>query len=332
MGSLTKKKKQSEPTPKTPTPTDGYSDGKELSSGYNPLKAAPGDILIPGAKVALPKEETAGSDASSDSPKDALSAALEDSGSPLKSLGLDNNLLDPAIVENFSSDPENPNLTNEMIGEFLKLTAEKSETSEDFLSNPVLSSDELGQITQNAIEKADIAKELPEIRPDEMKILPPVDDEKLEPEEIKEKQKKEAEKYLASLAFIFATNSPFPVDEPENFLSQLDEEQNTLISAMTVGDQGKIDDYAQRTRDGVEQIKKVEVPYIFKDIHKSALQLAIYTLDLKDDVAVDPNDPMKSLAALSSLQSVAESTLKLQAEMQTILDEYGISFIEFGKK
>jgi hypothetical protein len=33
------------------TDGDGYSDGKEVSSGYNPLKPAPGDQILAGADL-----------------------------------------------------------------------------------------------------------------------------------------------------------------------------------------------------------------------------------------------------------------------------------------
>ena len=94
------------------------------------------------------------------------------------------------------------------------------------------------------------------------------------------------------------------------------------------GNEEKISSYAQKGENGIEQIKKVEVPYILRDLHKSALQLAIYVLDFKDSVAVNTNDPMKSMAALSSLQTTAEAALKLQSQLQAVLDKYEIKTIE----
>ena len=305
------------------TDGDGYSDGKEVQSGYNPLKPAPGDQIFPTAKTSsqqgLQESGTgaSGQNAAGDLGLD-LSSDLLDSGSALND----------QVLTDLSSDSNNPNLTNEMIGEFMKLTLEKNNESENFLDNPSFSQEDLNQVVQNALSKTDVQKELPKISDSEMKILPPVDDKNLKPEEVKEKQKQEIEKYLASLAFIFASNSPFPVDEPKNFSSSLQTESDNLLSAIMSGDKEKINFYAQKSRDGIEQVKKVEVPYILKDIHKSALQLALYILDFKDSVAVNTSDPMKSLAALSSLQTTAESVLKLQSQLQSILDEYEIKAVE----
>ncbi len=348
------------------TDSDGYQDGKEVSSGYNPLKAAPGDALMPARSSGGPTSANAPADDKSlaDKPagKPALPSSPDNNQTPsaesdiqavsqadnkndatqtasgsegtldtgvLSSSGLFGQTgLSQDVLTDLSSDPANPNLTNEMIGQFLQVTKDKSESSQDFLNNPTLSAEDFDTITQNALQTVDIEKELPEIREDEMKILPAIDDKGLDETEKKEKQKSEIEKYFASLAFVFASNAPFPVDQPENLNASIGTEQENLLAAMMSGDQGKIDDYARRARTGIEQIKKVEVPYILKDVHKSALQLSIYTLGLKDKLAIDPSDPMKNLAALSSLQAVAESTLKLQAQLKEIADEYGISEVK----
>jgi hypothetical protein len=216
-----------------------------------------------------------------------------------------------------------------MIGQLMSLTQEKAGSSEEFLSNPTFSADDLSLVAQNALQSTDITEELPAIRDDEVKLLPPVSEKGLEPEEVKEKQKKEIEKYLASLAFVFASNAPFTIDQPENLAPSLEKEQGDLLTALTTGNKTKIDDYAQKARAGIEQIKKIEVPYVLEDLHKSALQLAIYTMDLKDKAVVDPNDPLKSLTAFSSLQAVGQAAMKLGQEMQSVAEQYGISYINY---
>jgi hypothetical protein len=42
---------------------------------------------------------------------------------------------------------------------------------------------------------------------------------------------------------------------------------------------------------------------------------------------LNPSDPAKSLAALSSLQTTGASVLQLQEKFQTILTQYGITGI-----
>ncbi|MDD5489054.1 MAG: hypothetical protein PHP25_00025 [Candidatus Moranbacteria bacterium] len=311
------------------TDGDGYSDGKEVSSGYNPLKAAPGDQIVAETNLSA-SQDTSNGNAAVQNPTASGAASGSGSLSGASSLlGLGSSALTDSTLADFSSDPQNPNLTNEMIGQLMTLTKDKAGSSADFASNPTFSTDDLSAVTQNALQSADITQELPKIRDDEVKLLPPVDEKSLTPEEVKEKQKAEIEKYLASLAFVFASNAPFTVDQPENLASNLEKEQGNLLAALTSGNKAKIDDYAQKARTAVDQIKKIEVPYVLENVHKSALQLAIYTMDLKDKAVIDQSDPLKSLTAFSQLQAVGQAASKLGSEMQSVAKEYGISFINF---
>ncbi|MCX6762729.1 MAG: hypothetical protein NT093_03020, partial [Candidatus Moranbacteria bacterium] len=62
---------------------------------------------------------------------------------------------------------------------------------------------------------------------------------------------------------------------------------------------------------------------------KQMLQLALYTVNLKDQLSLSASDPMKSLAAVSSLQMVAQTSLELQNQLSQILKNYGIEFVNF---
>jgi len=313
--------------------SDGYSDGAEVKSGYDPLKPAPGDQLFPAAAVSNQNkagiEQTVGAsstDASSMADGTDLTSLLNQTNQPTTNLS-DTSSLPDSVLNDLSSDPNNPNLTNEMVTNLLKQTIDKTQNSTDATVTPTFSQDDMNQIVQSSLTTANVQKPMPEISDSEIKILPPVDDKKMSADEIKAAQKKEIETYLSSLAFVFAQDSPFPLDNPGNLSTSLSKESDNLLSAISSGDQKKIDDYAQKTRAGIDQIKKIEVPFVMKDLDKSALQLAIYTLDFKDDLALNPSDPAKSLAALSSLQTVGASVLQLQGNLQTILTQYGITEI-----
>ncbi len=296
---------------KADTDGDGYSDGKEVESGYNPLKPAPGD------KIITSNSNTTDSESDSSKTASALDQVSNDS------------FYNDEVMNNLTSDPNDPNLTNEMISQLLDLTKNKAETSDTFSDNPSYTSSDLEQITQNALQTVDISKDLPDIKDNELNILPEMESAGMSDDEIKAEQKEEIETYLAKVAFILASNSPFPVTNPDDLQSQITDETNNLFTAYSTGDTSKIDDYAEKAQVGIDQLKKTEVPYVLKDIHRSILQLAIYTINLKDDAALDAEDPLKSLAAVSSLQAVAESTMKIQTEMSNILSEYGIAEISF---
>jgi len=321
---------------KADTDGDGYSDGKEVESGYNPLKPAPGDKIVPASQPSTPlstdqtdSAKAASSADSAVSDQTPVNGQDDPANAALLAQAGQTNLLGNDAMNDLDSDPNNPNLTNEMIGQLMQLTKNKATTDSSFADNPTFSSTDLTQVAQGALQTVDITKDLPEIQDSELNILPPVDDKKLGEEEIKAKQKTEIEKYLSQSAFIFASNSPFPVDNPDNLETQVSAESNNLISAISSGDTSKVEAYAQKAQTGIDQVKKIEVPYVLKDIHKSMLQLAIYTLSLKDSVAINASDPMKSLAAVSSLQTVAQNATKLQSEFSQILKNYEIEFINF---
>ncbi len=308
------------------TDGDGYSDGKEVRSGYNPLKPAPGDALMPVSSADKPAPMT--NKSAPQSSADSGSATSTSPGDAL--LGSTDNLLGTQSTSaDLSSDPNN--LTGQMVNNFLQLTLNKSQTDDSFTDNPSFSEDDLNQIVQNSLATTDIAKDLPGISDSDIKILPAVDDSKLTADEVKAEQKQQIQTYLASLAFVAASNSPFPTENTSDVSSSLSRESDNLIAALSSGDQTKINDYAQRAQTALDQVKKIEVPYVLKDFHKSVLQLATYSLSFKDGVAAAGSDPMKSLASLSSLQSVGDQILKLQGELTNVLNEYGIEFIEPAK-
>lgn len=312
---------------KADTDGDGYSDGKEVESGYNPLKAAPGDKLVGTAEPATPASSIPVSGAATNSTADATfadQAAENSSASPADG---QTDLLGTDTMTDLSSDPNNPNLTNEMIGQLMQRTLDKAETDTSFADNPTFSSSDISQVTQGALQTVDITKDLPEIKDSELNILPEITDKDLSAEELKAAQKAEVEKYLTEMAFVFASNSPFPVDKQEALQSQINTESTNLLSAFVAGDKSKIDSYAAKAQTGIDQMKKIAVPYVLKDIHKSMLQLAIYTLGLKNSVTLNASDPMKGLAAVSSLQSVAQKSLELQNQLSQILKNYEIEFV-----
>jgi hypothetical protein len=322
---------------KADTDGDGYSDGKEVESGYNPLKPAPGDKVVPTTRASSSgATQTDTTDPSANSVSaaqdltsgqtDPTTAALIGSAS---SADKQNDTLGTDAITDLSSDPNNPNLTNEMIGQLIQLTKDKATTDSSFADNPTYSSADIAQMTQGALQTIDLTKNMPDIKDSDINLLPEVKGKNLSSNEIKSAQKVEIEKYLSQTAFILASNSPFPVEDPTKLESQVASERANLITALTSNDTEKLDAYATRAQTGIDQLKKIEVPYVLKDIHKSTLQLALYTLNLKDSFALNATDPMKSLAAVSSLQAVAQKSIEIQDQFSKILGDYGIDAVKF---
>ena len=338
---------------KPDTDGDGYTDRNELLSGYNPLKAAPGDkmtltevtairdeikqaqpddqALIDSLNSTIANLSLANNIVQNTATGSAVSTANQDLAGSASNSAADSTgaSLNPQALSDLSSDPNNPNLTNEMIGQLLQLTNNKAATDTSFADNPTYSSSDIANMTQGALQTVDITQNMPVIKDSDLNILPAVNDKKLSADEIKAKQKSEIETYLAQVAFIMAANSPFPVDQPANLQSQVNTESTNFVSALASGDTTKIASYATKAQAGIDQMKKVAVPYVLKDIDKSMLHLAIYTLGLKDQITLNAADPMKSLAAASSLQAVAQKSMDLQSQLSQILTSYGIDTINF---
>ncbi|OGI25617.1 MAG: hypothetical protein A3J76_06095 [Candidatus Moranbacteria bacterium RBG_13_45_13] len=304
------------------TDGDGYSDGKEVESGYNPLKPSPGD------KIVISTQNT---DVIDNNNSTANNNETSEQTAGLDLLGQlnQNDIFATDAANDLTSDPNNPNLTNEMIGQLMQLTENKLSSSDGSSADLNYTASDYEQIAQNALQTVDITKDLPEIQDSELNILPEIKGKNLSEDEMKKEQKAEIEKYLAQVAFVMASNSPFTVENSSDLQSNINIESTNLITALATGDVSKVDSYAAKAQTGIDQLKKVAVPYILKDIHKSMLALTIYTVDLKDDITINATDPMKSLVAASSLQSVAQSAVKIQNEFTQILDNYGIEFINF---
>lgn len=331
---------------KADTDGDGYSDGEEVRSGYDPLKPAPGDKIVPATQApssGATQTDTTGTSAATASATDSTSTSQDlangqndpANAAVLAQMGsassADNQTatLGTNAMTDLSSDPNNPNLTNEMIGQLMQLTTNKAATDSSFADNPTYTSSDIAQMTQGALQTVDLTKNMPDIQDSDINLLPAVDDKNLSADEIKAKQKTEIEKYLAEIAFVLASNSPFPVEDPTKLESQVASERDNLIAALTANDTQKIDAYVTRAQTGIDQMKKIEVPYVLKDIHKSALQLTLYSLSLKDQFSLNSTDPMKSLASVSSLQAVAQKSIEVQDQFSKILSDYGIDAVKF---
>lgn len=336
------------------TDNDGYFDGEEAKSCYNPMKPAPGDKLTADQCAAVqkiladpdhaqPLNLTLSSGASASSPNTSVSQTSQTAPTDSNPSATDplissadsslsapsDNSLDPQTFTDLSSDPNNPNLTNEMVGQLLQLTKNKATTDTSFADNPTYTSSDIAQVTQGALQTVDLTKNMPEVKDSDINLLPEVKGKNLSADDIKAKQKTEIETYLSQSAFVLASNSPFAIAKPEDLQTNLNTEGANLIAALSSGDASKIDAYAQKAQTSIDQMKKIETPYLLKDIHKSALQLALYTLSLKDQVSLNSTDPMKSLAAVSSLQAVAQKATDLQDQFSKILSDYGIDAVKF---
>lgn len=248
---------------------DGYSDGAEIKSGYDPLKAAPGDRFIspnnnPGVYA-----------------KTEISQSLDSFDSGLISF------LDQKGEENVSLD-ELKDFVAGSIGNEIEL-AEK---------NSVLTEDEIDNVRT---KKQDYAK--------------------LDEQSRKEREKEDALVYLTEVLDILIANYPGNIERAEDLNLAY---QNFVSKAENLGS-AKPDYEYFRTLGGKlalaqEQIKLVEVPETFLDLHLRLLELNKGFLALRD-FSLPMEDSTGRLVIVSRGMSLGNGVADLLADLKQRMAE-----------
>lgn len=262
---------------KQDTDGDGYSDGAEIKSGYNPLKPAPGDKIVVNP--------------------------VAESGDK-----------EPTIETSISS---GGNLTEEMTAKIAALVS-NGEDGEKQISMEAINS-----LIEESISVNTEAPELPAINEEEIKIKDQ-DYSDLKEEEKKQKLKEDQEEYLSAIFYIVANNLPNDISD-ESAMREFSNEIMTKMSLLSTSSEGM--DYFNNLADKgqiiLDQMKTIEVPEDMLDTHKKGLQLALYSISLKDKIKVDMNDPIGSMVSLSSAESLMTMSLDFFEEVEGKLSESG---------
>ncbi|MCX6763642.1 MAG: hypothetical protein NTZ97_02820 [Candidatus Moranbacteria bacterium] len=265
------------------TDGDGYSDGVEVRSGYNPLKPAPGDKLFTAeaTSVSAPSASANGTEAK-------------------------------------------PNITNQVAQ---KVTQLMNTTDPE---NQQISIDQIQQLTDEVVNKDIGAEDLPAISPDEIKIKK-ANTKNLSAEKLKQQKQEDFSTYIASVFYIFSSNSPAPLTSGklDTFLSSI---TGSITSALTNREPALLNDVAASGQKILDQLKAVEVPEDLVGIHTKALQFAKYAIILKDRIAPNPEDPMADIANFSKMQGLMETMMAFMSELQSKFSELGIDYTDVLKQ
>jgi hypothetical protein len=260
---------------KADTDGDSYSDGAEVSAGYNPLLPAPGDRVVPENEAILPSAGT---------------AAVQDE----------------------------ENVTDEVAAKIDKLMNEKGD-SED---KTVLMSD-VQSLVEETIKTKTEDVVLPEISADEIKIKEQ-DYAKLSPEEQTQKKKEDFLNYATAATYIISSNSPTPVTSADDLTSITSSFAQQISSALNSQSPKVLDDLSQTGEKTLDQLKYIEVPEEMVPLHTKGLMFSKYALQLKDNIAPDPEDPLGEIVNFSKMQGLAESFLVFSLELQSKASQYGV--------
>jgi hypothetical protein len=288
---------------KADTDGDGYTDGVEVSSGYDPLVPAPGDRI--GTSVTEDKK-------------------VSHQGKGEKK--------------------ERKNLTKEFIA---KLRARKGTAIETFknanedglvtkiddinkLKGVSLTEEDIQELAKETVGDVDIEEEIKDIPEGELNILPKVVASSSKKK--RKKIKKEIEDYLAEVSFLAVNNLPFSANDEKSFNDRLDRFMVGIGQDIVTGNDLEAKQSKVKLMKFVEELKRLETPYVLKDVHKRTVALLQYLTEQDEEVVFRKDDPIAMGVMIGKLQAVITEMQSIQTEMDGILLKYKVGNTEEGEE
>lgn len=275
------------------TDSDGYSDGAEVRSGYDPLKKAPGDKLsgFAGTRAMAPGA---------------------------------NNSADPASA--VLGDSAKKNLTND-IAERVTDLATKSATD-----NKQISLDDVQALVDQSLTPAVVSvDDFPEVSRAELKIKVQ-NYGNLSAEKATAKKKEDFTNYIVAVTYIFSSNSSKPITSLTDAAGMISSIVTTITAAISSQNPAALNDIMTSQKKIVEQLKAMEVPEDLVEIHIKALRFALYSQQLVDLIQPKADDPMGSIANLSKIEGFMTVFSDFATEAESKISEYGLTYDETVRK
>ncbi|MEA1925827.1 MAG: hypothetical protein U9M90_01085 [Patescibacteria group bacterium] len=275
------------------TDGDGYSDGIEFESGWNPLVDEDERTETETTDAA---DATATIDTKENMTDVVIESLVEDHPDQIEAM------------QNLASDPE----------------MSDPETASTAIS---LTEDDVNTLIKQAMEEADINDGIEAISEEEINILPEVDEE----DESKrlEEEKKQVEAYFIQAGYIIFENAPSLFEDGEDgvgdILSLAIGEMNDDIIG---GDRSGVADLRQRTNEIVEELKELEAPYVLKGVHQTVISLLQHVLSQDESAVFDGDDPLALLALVGKAQRMMAEFNGLGDDVGDLLGEYELESFE----
>jgi len=266
---------------------DGYGDYTEVNGGYDPLKPAPGDKII--------------------------TQEGENTTTPEKSVSLDEN--QEVTYEGANTE----NLTQKAAAQLAGLANEATSGGGE------ITLDSIETLVSGSLESAKEPIELPEVLDEEILILDR-DYDGIDDEERERREREDAIEYLSAVSYIIASSVPQRIsfDSQENLPSVAEGEIVRLISNFSQGNLGYVREWAKRGEEVLEDMYEVEVPEELLDLHKRGIQIARYAIELEQNMDVQSDDPIGSIATLSQAQGFLILIANYQEDVFSELEALGI--------
>ena len=283
---------------KADTDGDGYTDGVEISSGYNPLIPAPGDKI---------KED--------DTVK--MKQAVEVAGVKKERRNLTKEFIAKlkakkgGVVETFKSVDKNGGVITKI--EDIKKLKATSLTEED-----------IQELARETVGDVDIEAELGDLDKVEIKTLPKVtakSDRKKQ-----EKIKKQIEEYLAETSYIMLNSLPFGVQRGD-FTDKLSQFMTGIGDDIVMGSDMETKKGKNKLIKALRDLKEVEAPYVLTDVHKRTVVLLQYLVNQDEEVVFRKDDPIAIGVMIGRLQAVMSAMQDVQRELDILLSKYEVNTV-----
>lgn len=296
---------------------DGYSDGTEVKSGYNPLKPAPGDKLVPDVvptttSNVITKKTSSQTEKTSETPKtDTTGEAItvekkENLTEKFIQKLKEEKGADLSLLQEFNQNPENF----------------QTEDKYKELSSVSLTQEELEKLLQDSLSQSSLQEEMELVPESEMKILPKPEGKN--EQDVMDKEKKQIEEYFSASGYLFLKNAPFEVGK-EDFQNKTLGFVNQFSTFVQQNDMAQILDTRNRAQKIYDELKDLEVPYEARHIHQVGISVFKHLLKQDPNTLTDQNDPLSMVMMVGKAQAAFGELQTLQTESEALFQKYGIT-------
>lgn len=278
---------------------DGYRDGAEVRSGYDPLKASPGDKILPSQKENIKTDP--------DKKTEIISSTQEETTqkNPKES---DKN--------------ETGNLTSQVSAEIAEILDSSSKNGE--LS---VSVQEMQERLQELLDNRggnDVV--LPEVSDEEIHIQK-IDCKNLSEENCNSKIKEETLTYITKVSYIMASHAPEMISETEDLEKLSSNLISEIMGSIEDGNKSYLNTLAEKGDRALEELNALDVPENMANSHKQAIRLFLYSKSLQKEITSFESDPLAGAVTLSKIQGLLGLITKFVKQVDSDMKEIGIEEI-----
>ncbi|MDR3559399.1 MAG: hypothetical protein P4L62_00340 [Candidatus Pacebacteria bacterium] len=220
---------------------------------------------------------------------------------------------------------DNGNLTQELADKINALSDNTDPNSQQ------VSLDQIQQMVDSLLNSQDQQVSLPQVDTSTIKIEK--EDYSGYSKSTAEKKKKEdVANYLASVFYIFASNSPQPITSASDTATIISQITSQITAAMDSSDTSALDQLSESGGKILDQLKDVPVPADLVDIHVKAMQYALYAQDLEKNLKPNTDDPIGEMVNYYKVEALIESLVGFSSDVETTLSQYNLDYSDIQSK